>query len=190
MRSGIVIFVFCVSSLLPKPYFPEKTGKEFYYFDGTEKKKVYLVENMFMEFFPSGYDVKKIDRNLEIYRETSSARIYKTGNKNMIEKIKKMELSKEYPRLSEVFLSEEGALMGLPGGIILQFHKHVTEDQKTNFLKKHNFTVKKTWKWNGEEYYVVDSPAGLQTLITVNALHGHPYLKRAEPDWWVDLRSR
>lgn len=89
--------------------------------------------------------------------------------------------------VSPVF-RHNGGLRALPGGIIVEFAESQTQAQVENWAASRGYTIKS--KLSFGNFYVIDSPAGLETLTLANQLQASGEVVSATPDWWQQRSKR
>lgn len=85
--------------------------------------------------------------------------------------------------------SPAGRLMALPGGVIVQFRSDWTAAQVEDWIANHGYTVRQKLSITGQ-WYVLESPAGLASLETANAIHESGDVVSATPNWWIQTVTR
>lgn len=85
--------------------------------------------------------------------------------------------------------SPAGRLMGLPGGIIVQFHPHWSVTQIAQWLTAHGLPLGERLEIQGH-WYSIPTPAGMIALETANQLHESGDVISAAPNWWKAMATR
>ena len=85
--------------------------------------------------------------------------------------------------------SPAGRLMGLPGGIIVQFHPHWSVTQIAQWLTTHGLPLGERMEIQGH-WYSIPTPAGMIALETANQLHESGDVISAAPNWWKAMATR
>lgn len=85
--------------------------------------------------------------------------------------------------------SPAGRLMGLPGGIIVQFHPHWSVTQIAQWLTAHGLPLGERLAIQGH-WYSIPTPAGMIALETANQLHESGDVISAAPNWWKAMATR
>ena len=85
--------------------------------------------------------------------------------------------------------SPAGRLMGLPGGIIVQFHPHWSVTQIAQWLTAHGLPLGERLEIQGH-WYSIPTPAGMIALETANQLHESGDVISATPNWWKAMAGR
>lgn len=85
--------------------------------------------------------------------------------------------------------SPAGRLMGLPGGIIVQFHPHWSVTQIAQWLTAHGLPLGERLAIQGH-WYSIPTPAGMIALETANQLHESGDVISATPNWWKAMAGR
>lgn len=89
--------------------------------------------------------------------------------------------------LSPVF-QEGGSLKALPGGVIVNFAKGTTPDQVKSWALSKGYNVKE--KLSFGNYYLIDTPAGIDSLNLANQWHTSGEVVSATPNWWRKLSPK
>ncbi|GIU70517.1 MAG: hypothetical protein KatS3mg002_1753 [Candidatus Woesearchaeota archaeon] len=169
-------------------------GKEYIYFDGEKQIKVYLQEDLVAEFNGNTNSyVKTIDPSSNPVKKAGIVNVYKIQNSIVKNQLKQGKFSKSYHSsapVSEVFRSEAGTLMALPGNIILTFKEGVSESQIKNFLNKHGLILIKKQTILNKDYYIVKYKPGIASLELANQLRNEPIIETSQPDWWKEYSLR
>lgn len=85
--------------------------------------------------------------------------------------------------------SPAGRLMGLPGGIIVQFHPHWSVTQIAQWLTAHGLPLGERLEIQGH-WYSIPTPAGMIALETANQLYESGDVINATPNWWKAMAGR
>ena len=85
--------------------------------------------------------------------------------------------------------SPAGRLMGLAGGIIVQFQPHWTVNQITEWLAARGLPLGERLEIQGN-WYSIPTPAGDIALETANQLHESGEVISATPNWWKAMAGR
>lgn len=85
--------------------------------------------------------------------------------------------------------SPAGRLMGLPGGIIVQFQTHWNEIQITQWLVVRGLPLGERLGIQGN-WYAIPTPAGEIALEIANQLHESGEVVSASPNWWKSIAKR
>lgn len=85
--------------------------------------------------------------------------------------------------------SPAGRLMGLPGGIIVQFHPHWSVTQIAQWLTARGLPLGERLEIQGH-WYSIPTPAGMIALETANQLHESGDVISAAPNWWKAMATR
>lgn len=186
-KGSIVIIVLSLHSLIAQEYF---------YYDGTEKKRLYLKKDYIIDFSEEDHFSRQIQNKGTIIKKIGNAKIYQVKDKDMISKIKKGVLSKSQQntsfKISEVFTTDpnSGTMMALPGRIILSFKDNITKEQIENFLQSRNLQVIRKQMILNKEYYVISAPTGIASLELANELRLQPEIEISRPDFWIEISKR
>lgn len=90
-----------------------------------------------------------------------------------------------------VFRSESGALMALPGGVLLALDPAWSEEQVGAFLERNAIPRRLVsdlgWLPNG---YFIETAPGFPSLHLANALAGQDGVVLAAPNWWREVETR
>jgi hypothetical protein len=197
----IILAVGCVSlSNVEAQNFPkQKTesiqqGKEYRYYDGEKEIKVYLQEDLVAEFnSKSNSYVKSMDPSSMPIKKAGLVNVYKISNASLKSQIKQGTLTKNLQQasnVSEVFRSDSGTLMALPGNIILTFKNGVNESQIQSLLKKYGLTLVRTNMILDKTYYIVKYKPGIAALELANQLRNESMVESSQPDWWIEFSLR
>ena len=85
--------------------------------------------------------------------------------------------------------SPAGRLMGLPGGIIVQFQPSWNATQIAQWLTARGLPVGERLEIQGN-WYSIPTPAGTMALETANQLHESGEVLSATPNWWKAMTTR
>ena len=83
--------------------------------------------------------------------------------------------------------SNNSKVMGLPGGVFVQFNKSLTDPEISQIIAAENMKVKKKYS---RDYFLIDSPMGLSSLKIANELNTKKGINKAYPNWWRNLSLR
>ncbi len=90
-----------------------------------------------------------------------------------------------------VFRSESGALMALPGGVLLALDPAWSEEQVGAFLERNAIPRSQVsdlgWLPNG---YFIETAPGFPSLHLANALAGQDGVVLSAPNWWREVETR
>jgi hypothetical protein len=197
----IILAVGCVSlSNVEAQNFPKqktesiRQGKEYLYYDGEKEIKVYLQEDLVAEFnSKSNSYVKSMDPSSMPIKKAGLVNVYKISNASLKSQLKQGTLTKNLQQtsnVSEVFRSDSGTLMALPGNIILTFKNGVNESQIQSLLKKYGLTLVRTNMILDKTYYIVKYKPGIAALELANQLRNESMVESSQPDWWKEFSLR
>ena len=85
--------------------------------------------------------------------------------------------------------SPAGRLMGLPGGIIVQFQPNWNATQIAQWLTARGLPMGERLEIQGN-WYSIPTPAGTMALETANQLHESGEVLSATPNWWKAMTTR
>lgn len=174
----------------------QNSNQTYTYYDVGQKKTVNLLPNYVAEFSNNGNTqarsfstgaVSPLIANAKLTDEGSTGvhiwKISDTTSTNTIQARNENTSS----NLSPVF-SNSGSLYALPGGVIVEFTDDQTPTQVENWAASHSYTIKT--KLSFGNFYVINSPVGLETLTLANQLQESGEVVSATPDWWRQISKR
>lgn len=89
-----------------------------------------------------------------------------------------------------VFEAENGMLMAVPGGLLIEFKASISSTMISSWLSSKGLSLKEVLTFKNTRYYHVDSPAGVASLELVSQIESDSFIKEIKPNFWVDLKSR
>lgn len=84
-------------------------------------------------------------------------------------------------QVSPVFLDASGRARALPGGVIVALKQALPDAQALEQLQAAGLTPLRRI---GERMWLVESPAGIESLNLANRLHAQGRFDFVQPDWW------
>lgn len=164
--------------------------KELYWYDGTEKRKLYLRDDWAAEMDATQNVRESLSSTsgLRLVEARGKVRLYHVDSqKNGL-----MSLSRSKMALHPVFsdTAKGRQLRTLPGGVIVRFKNEMNETDVLKWAKDHNLTIKQKLALKDRPAWVFHTPAGLKSLDVANELHELPEVYSASPNWWVRREHR
>ena len=189
----IIVLIFIQSIDSQEKIKSTPKGKEYTYFDGNQQIKVYLQEDLLAELHLNRSYIKSYDSNAVPIKKSGNVKIYRVQDNKIKNQVMQGRFTKNIASdipVSEVFLSENGALMALPGNLILLFKEEVKEQEILNFLEKRGLTLIQKQMLAGKTFYVVKYKPGIECLELANQLKNEPIVEFSQPDWWKEYSLR
>ena len=172
---------------------PTKKGKEYSYFDGNQEIKVYLQEDLLAELHPNRSYIKSYDSNAIPIKKSGNVKIYRVQDTKIKDQVIQGRFTKNIASnipISEVFRSENGTFMALPGNLILSFKDEVKEQEILNFFEKRGLVLIQKQMLAGKTFYIVKYKPGIECLELANQLKKEPIVEISQPDWWQEFSLR
>ncbi len=172
---------------------PIPKGKEYSYFDGNREIKVYLQEDLLAELHPNRSYIKSFDANAIPVKKFGNVKIYRVKDTKIKDQVIQGRFTKNIASnvpISEVFRSENGIFMALPGNLILSFKDEIKEQEILNFLEKRGLVLIQKQVLSGKTFYVVKYKPGIECLELANQLKNEPIVEISLPDWWQEFSLR
>ncbi len=198
---NIYLFIFMFSILISIKIFPQESlsqyniAGEFFYKEGEKLIKIYLIEDMVVELGKNPYIINNLDPSSTLIVKKGIVHLYKIQNKFLKKEIKEKNFTKKWNQdsqssISEVFISESGTILALPGRIIISFKENVDTKTIENFLNKRELTIIRTNNLGNKKYYILQYKPGIPALELANELSNETIVEYCQPDWWKEFSLR
>jgi len=167
------------------------------WYDGKEKKTVWLDPALAVEFdpIPSGEAaVKKVYPDAEkMVSRQAGVRIWKlqTGSdsRSAASQLKAGNPSGRYSPVFRDSPSDSGRKRALPGGVIVYLNPSWNEAAVKSWAVSHNLLILDKLEI-GPNVYVIQTDPGLASLETANTLFESGEVVSATPNWWQEAVTR
>ncbi len=94
-------------------------------------------------------------------------------------------------KISPVFRDSSGTLRALPGGVLVLFHEHLTEQDILNFWSSRGINIDDvTPSPTLKGLYKITTAAGMESLDLSNDLAKYPELEYVSPNWWKEIVTK
>lgn len=176
---------------------------EDYWYDGSRRVPVWVLGNHVAEI-QSAVDseslVKAVDPDAELTAKGSGAlRVYRLSPGRKSRDVIQLAASRgaesagnARTKVSELFgdsRTEGSRLRALPGGVIVGFAVDWSPERCAEWLGSKGLSVQEKLTF-APNTYLVESPAGIETLRLANRLYETGDVRRAQPDWWMEAVPR
>lgn len=179
---------------------PPRALKEHYTWVDTDgEHTVWLDPEYLAEFRPGpagASAIQTLDVKAKIAgRPASNVRVWKVSDgdsaevKLLAEKARAVAPEGTFSPLFRRSPDGTGALMALPGGVIVRFNPAWNEEQVRRWFAEHMLIPERRVPVKGQTW-VVPSAAGLPALELAERLHSEAGVIAAYPDWWIERRRR
>jgi hypothetical protein len=94
------------------------------------------------------------------------------------------------PGTSPVFYDQPsgGRIRALPGNVVVEFDDGVDQSQAERWAEDEGVALLR--KFGFGNYYLVESPAGIEALNLANKLRDTASVKSAQPNWWTEVVAK
>ena len=91
-----------------------------------------------------------------------------------------------------VFRSSSGALMALPGGVLICLNPEWSETQIETFFTSNGIDMSTVSPINEylDDCFIVETDPGFASLNLANALAGQAGVEISSPNWWTEVSTR
>jgi hypothetical protein len=169
----------------------------FHWYDGKDKKTVWLDPELTVEFdpIPSGEAaVKQAYPNAEkMESRQAGVRIWKlqpgADSRSAASQLKAGNPSGRYSPVFRDSPSDSGRKRALPGGVIVYLNPSWDEAAVKSWAVSHNLMILDKLEI-GPNVYVIQTDPGLASLETANALFESGDVVSAAPNWWQEAVTR
>ncbi|MBJ6609574.1 MAG: hypothetical protein JG718_04375 [Candidatus Thiothrix moscowensis] len=187
--------------LTVSPWGSAETAQTYTYYDVGKPKTLQLMPNLVADFAAETENqaqarsvgenvVKSISPGAQLTDQGGgNARIWKTDvavNPNAIQ-ARSYGTAQDGGTLSPVF-QEGGTLKALPGGVVVNFAAGTTQDQANDWAVSKGYSVKE--KLSFGNYYLIDTPAGMESLNLANQWQASGEVVSSTPNWWRQLQAK
>lgn len=183
--------------LTVSPWISAETAQIYTYHDVGKARTVQLVPNLVADFAAETENqaqarsagestVQSLNPAAQLTNQGSgNARIWKTNTAVSTSGIQARSYGtvNEGGALSPVF-REGGMLKALPGGVVIGFAAGTTQDQANDWA------ASKGYKLSFGNYYLIDTPVGMESLNLANQWQASGEVISATPNWWRQLEAK
>lgn len=182
----------------PKTPGGETLKESYYWYDGDQRREVWLNPNMIAEFNPGPAGRAAIKGLIPGAKRFSKkplpmVRLWQVeAPDGTVESVRM--IIKKFPagRFSPVFhdtSSSSGRMRALFGNIIVYLRPEWDEATVSNWAKSHGLEVIKRLKI-GKNAYLIKTEPGMAALETANSIYESGEVVAAFPDWWQEVKKR
>ncbi|TGL60329.1 hypothetical protein EHQ58_07490 [Leptospira ognonensis] len=191
-----VIFSACISK---STYSQDLLPESLYYYEGNQKVLLEIDPSLVAEFggttSAGGRNLNsplvKADANAKLIRSHGQINIWKTNGQGGAVGISKSLNQSQNQGYSPIFRSLKGsANLALPGNIIVELERGITEKQAEVFFGSKGLRIFKKHELDGRNFYEVETPAGAASLNIANSLYGQSGVISSSPNWWREVTAK
>ncbi|MBE8182776.1 MAG: hypothetical protein HAW61_04560 [Candidatus Portiera sp.] len=92
---------------------------------------------------------------------------------------------------SPVFRDSSGGLRALPGGVLIIFHKHISQQDLLRFWQDRGISQNRISRVEAiDNLYKVQTSAGMESLQLSNSLAQYPEVEYVSPNWWREVVTK
>jgi len=173
---------------------PTTTRGGLYYYDGARRRHLSLTQDMIAEFQPNPQTrdllLQMIPGAKAIFgAESESGRLWQIGQHPDIGlAMQSVRQSIPWARFSAVMRGGAAKMRALPGGIIVTLGTGLSLEDAQTWLQDRNWQVDRVLS-KRRNVFLIQSPAGLETLHMANQLHESGDVVGATPNWWQPVHA-
>jgi hypothetical protein len=165
------------------------TIQPYHWYDGGEKRIIYLDENMIADFNATSETAAKAatSSGMTPVRTIGNVRLWTMSSFSAKAALNTIKANDSTGSYSSVFRSSEkgGPLSALPGRVIVQFPSDWDEGRIKQWVSDQGETINGKASF-GTNFYILDTPPGLVSLETANRLYETGDVLLASPNWWKE----
>ena len=156
-------------------------AQEYSWWDHNKLKKVFIVENQFVDFNRSQLP-QTIQRPSV---RMSGARVFETTTSET-----QYLLEASPNKLSPAFSNNKNGPItrALPGGVLIRFHKNTHQNNRLKWFSSKKFRVVNKTQTIAGILYLIETPSGIPSLKIANQLYQDPLIEFSAPNWWQNLK--
>ncbi|MDX1957308.1 MAG: hypothetical protein SFU98_01980 [Leptospiraceae bacterium] len=157
--------------------------KEFsFYEDGLERK--ILLEDSLLAEFGGTSNGKSFAKTSVPVQDARGVKIWNIADSTLSKSLSKGDTSSLSGNLSPVF-SENGRLMALPGGVVLQLKPGINVSTWAS-----SKGIKTIEKMGIPNFYTISTATGLDSLNLANSLKNDPSVVSSTPNFWMESEQK
>ncbi len=138
------------------------------------------------------------DREDGSYRSGSSydadTKVISNTNSNKLQATQRAQVSSarsSSANSSPVFRDSSGGLRALPGGVLIIFHKHISQQDLLRFWQERGISQNRISQIEAiDNLYKVQTEAGMESLQLSNSLVQYPEVEYVSPNWWREVVTK
>ncbi len=163
--------------------------------DGGRERRVWLDESALIEFDP--------EPNADAWLSARGSAIEPTGAgegkirrwtldegfkaSELLTQMKERGTASHFSQAYRASASKEGALMGLPGGVLVYLKPEIGDLAASQWFDSRGLTVRQKMSY-GTSVYLIESPRGAACLELTSSLLESEDVVKALPNWWRAMR--
>jgi len=190
---SIILLLSCASGMQAeeKKINSSLNGNLLTYYDGSEPRKAYILNDYVVEIGTGASNMKSLDKSAQTKLEKGNIKLHKVSDPNLKAELSKGNVPKSnsnslfVPALSTT--GDESGLIVPIGGVIVELAKGTDEASAKAWASKNKLNLVK--KVVGS-FYLVESPAGIAAIELANSLREKQGVVSATPNFWKNAQTK